>query len=51
MIIYIILKHFEEYIKDKSDLGCDDFAYNEQIALKHISFLPLTDTTACKSVG
>lgn len=51
MIIYIILKHFEEYIKDKSDLGCDDFAYNEQIALKHISFLPLTDTTACKSFG
>lgn len=51
MIIYIILKHLEEYIKDKSDLSCDDFVYNEQIALKHISFLPLTDMTACKSVG
>ena len=49
--LYIILKHFEEYIKDKSNSGCDDFVYNEQNALKHVSFLPLTGMTARRSVG
>lgn len=36
--LYFILKNFKEYVMGKSDLDCDEFMCNEQIALKLLCF-------------